>query len=102
MSTRPLLIAARAEIHGVVTPWHADAVHFLLSAIPRGGFSGGVAIQEQGDALGVVTSSFVKNSLPEELGFFAVLSVEAIRHCLIHNDLYPEVQRKYLESVLSK
>jgi len=102
MVNEPMLIAARAEIHAFVVPRHAIAVHFLLSAIPRGGFSGGVAIQEDGDALGVITSSLTQDDLPEQLGFFAVLSVEAIVKCLEANGLYPEVQRTYHESVLKE
>jgi Trypsin-like peptidase domain len=100
MVNEPRLIAARAEIHTFVTPRHVSAIHFLLSAIPRGGFSGGVAIQENGDALGVVTSSLTQDSLPEQLGFFAVLSVEAIVKCLGANGLYPKVQSEYHKSKL--
>jgi hypothetical protein len=67
----PLLIAARAEINAIVTPSHW-AVHFLLSTIPRGGLSGGVAIHEDGDALGVITSALIENEEPEQLGCLAV------------------------------
>jgi hypothetical protein len=100
MVNTPQLVAARAEIHTFVVPRHVHSVHFILSAMPRGGFSGGVAIHENGDALGVVTSAFVNADLPEQIGFFAVLSVEAIVHCLAENGLYPEPQRKYPESIL--
>jgi hypothetical protein len=97
---KPLLVAARAEIHTYFTPKHVFAVHFLLSAVPRGGFSGGVAILEEGYALGLVTEAFVEEELPTELGFFAVLSIEGIVKCLMENDLYPEVQRKHHDDVL--
>jgi Trypsin-like peptidase domain len=100
MVNEPTLIAAKAEIHTHVVPRHSNAVHFLLSATPRGGFSGGVAIYEDGNALGVVTSSLIMNYEPEQLGFFAVLSVEAIVSCLIANRLYPEVQRDFYKSIL--
>jgi hypothetical protein len=100
MVNLPTLIAAKAEIHTHVTPRHSNAVHFLLSATPRGGFSGGVAIYEDGTALGVVTSSLNMNYEPEQLGFFAVLSIEAIMSCLIANRLYPEVQREFSKSIL--
>jgi hypothetical protein len=88
MAPGPVLVPARAEIHTFVVPTHAPAVHFLLSATPRGGFSGGVAIHESGDALGVVTSSLVRSGQPSELGFFAVLSIEAIVTCLGEHNLY--------------
>jgi hypothetical protein len=100
MVNEPRLIAAKAEIHTFVVPRHARAIHFLLSAIPRGGFSGGLALLENGEALGLVTSSFTQDGLPEQTGFFAVLSVEAIVSCLGLNKCYPEVQRGYHKSVL--
>ena len=86
----PVLIAARAEINAFVVPRHSRYVHFILSATPRGGFSGGVAIMESGEALGLVTSSFLENNLPEQNGFFAVLSIEAILGCLAQNGMYPD------------
>ncbi len=95
MVNYPVLVAARAEIHTFVVPRHAPAVHFILSATPRGGFSGGVAIYENGDALGVITSSFVEGTAPEQNGFFAVLSVEAIVKCLEANGLYPDIQKQH-------
>lgn len=100
MVNAPEIVAARAEIHTFVVPRHAPAVHFILSATPRGGFSGGVAIHENGDALGVITSSFNNNHEPEQLGFFAVLSIEAIVKCLEHNDMYPKFQKEYHDKVL--
>jgi Trypsin-like peptidase domain len=100
MSNAAVLIAARAEIHTFIVPRHVRYVHFILSAIPRGGFSGGVAIHEDGDALGVITSSFTQGDDPEHFGFLAVLSVEAIVDCLMRNKLYPEPQRQYHQSLL--
>lgn len=101
MTNAPTLVAAKGEINAFVVPRHAPFVHFILSAMPRGGFSGGVAIHEDGDALGVVTSSFLDGDLPEQVGFFAVLSIEAIIHCLAINDLYPEFQRQYHKEILT-
>lgn len=99
MVNEPVLVAAKADIHTYVQPRHSRAVHFILSAIPRGGFSGGVAIHEGGDTLGVITSSLISNGKPAELGFFTVLSIEAIVSCLGEHGLYPETQRKYHESL---
>lgn len=99
MARSPVLVAARAEVHTFIQPQHTQAVHFILSATPRGGFSGGVAIHEEGFALGLVTSSMVKQGDPAELGFFAVLSIEAIVACLSENDLMPHVQIKHFDSL---
>jgi len=93
MATEPHLVAAKAEIHTYITTYHSPHVHFILSSMPRGGFSGGVAIHESGSALGVITSSFGVNNQPEQLGFFAVLSVAPIIDCLKKTDLVPRVQK---------
>jgi hypothetical protein len=100
MVNEPRLIAAKVEIHTWVVPRHIQRVHFIVSGTPRGGFSGGVAIHESGHALGVITSSFGKDNQPEQLGFFAVLSIEGIVECLAQNKLFPEFQRKHYESLL--
>jgi hypothetical protein len=99
MSQSPVLVAARAEIHTYVFPRHARALHFILSATPRGGFSGGVAIHEDGYVLGVVTSSMVESGQAPELGFFAVLSIEAIVGCLAQHNLLPELQKKNFDDL---
>lgn len=100
MTNEPTLVAAKAQIHTYVVPRHAPAVHFILSAIPRGGFSGGPAVHENGDALGVITSSFQNSSEDVASGFMAVLSIEVIVKCLQENGLWPEVQRKHHEEIM--
>ena len=100
MVNQAMLVAARAEINTFVVPRHVQAVHFILSAMPRGGFSGGVAIHEDGVALGVITSSFLSNNMPEQLGFLAVLSIEAIVNCLQRNGLYPDIQKQHHDELL--
>lgn len=90
MTRSPYLVAARAEVNAQVDLWGAEHVHFILSSMPRGGFSGGLAITESEFALGVITSSLLTNEREPELGFFAVLSVEPIYNCLAHNKIVPE------------
>jgi hypothetical protein len=91
---QPELVAVRAEVNAVVVPRDAPKVHFIISAIPRGGFSGGLVLSEYDFALGVVSRSLLRDRHSEELGFFSVLSVEPILECLSSNRLLPEVQRK--------
>ncbi len=67
-------------------------VHFVLSAMPRGGFSGGLVLAEQEYVLGVVTDSLLVNDQARELGFFTALSVEAILQCLPGTALLPSQQ----------
>jgi hypothetical protein len=88
----PVLIGARAEVNAVIGRYDAPDIHFVLSSMPRGGFSGGVAISEHDVALGVVTSSLETNDNPPELGFMAVMGVEPIYVALSHQKLLPDCQ----------
>jgi hypothetical protein len=92
MTVTPHLVAARAEVNAQVDIRGQQHVHFILSAMPRGGFSGGLAIAEYGFALGVITSSLLTNHKDSELGFFAVLTVEPIYNCLAAHKLLPQCQ----------
>lgn len=90
MTTTPHLVAARAEVNAQVDLRGAEHVHFILSAMPRGGFSGGLAITESEIGLGVITCSLLTNGREPEFGFFAVLTVEPIYNCLAHHKIVPE------------
>jgi hypothetical protein len=94
LTPSPYLVAARAEVNAVIDPYHAKKVHFVLSATPRGGFSGGIALSEHGFVLGVITEALCFDGKPPETGFFAVLSIEGIYECLSHHKLLPECQEK--------
>jgi len=85
----PLLVATIAEINAIVDKYTGGHPHFVLSAMARGGFSGGVAISEYGFAMGVVTESLTENHNPTELGYFSVISVEPIYVCLAHHKIMP-------------
>jgi hypothetical protein len=89
LSQGPILVAARAQINALADLINLDHVHFVVSATARGGFSGGVALQESGFALGVVTASLLKNNAPEELGYFAILTIQPILECLAAHGLLP-------------
>jgi len=88
----PHLVAARGEVNAQIDLRHAKHVHFLVSAIPRGGFSGGLVLTEGGLVLGLITQSLVMDGLPEQLGYMAVLSVEPIYQCLAEHRMLPRVQ----------
>jgi hypothetical protein len=93
MTTEPHLVAARAEVNAVVD-LPGVPVHFILSSMPRGGFSGGLALSEYGFGLGVITRSVLFDGAPAELGFMAVLGVEPIFTCLADGKMVPQVQRE--------
>jgi hypothetical protein len=57
--------------------------HFILSSVPRGGFSGAPVLSEFGFLLGVLTDSLYGNDQPHELGFASAVSVEPLLE-LIH------------------
>jgi hypothetical protein len=75
-------------------------LHFILSATPRGGFSGGLAFSECGFALGVIIQSLTQNNAAAELGFFAATSIEAIYVCLQESGLLPACQKQGWDGLL--
>ncbi len=91
MTAEPLLVATRAEVNAVIDVRHAPHVHFVLSAMARGGFSGGPALID-GYLLGVVTNSLLEMGQPTELGYLTVVSVEPIFHCLHKHKWLPSAQ----------
>ncbi|MBI1424429.1 MAG: hypothetical protein GC149_13375 [Gammaproteobacteria bacterium] len=94
LTSEPHLVAVRAEVNAVINLYSSRHVHFILSAIPRGGFSGGLALSEYDFALGLIAQSLLKDYRSEETGFFAVLSVEPIYECLSHHKLLPAIQKE--------
>lgn len=93
-SKEPLLVAAGAEINAIVDKYNAPHPHFIISSMPRGGFSGGVCLIEWGFVLGVITESLGSDYKAQELGFMSVVSVEPIFACLSHHNILPEIQKE--------
>lgn len=94
---KPLLVAARAEINAVVDKYSGGHPHFVVSAMARGGFSGGLCLVEWDFALGVITESLVRDNNPCELGYMAVLTVEPIYACLEHHNILPNEQKLWFD-----
>jgi hypothetical protein len=92
----PVLVAATCDVNAVVDlrAGPRQQLHFILSATPRGGFSGGLAFSEYGFALGVITQSLTQNNAAAELGFFATTSIEAVYVCLQKSGILPECQKE--------
>ncbi len=93
-SKEPLLIAARGEINAVVDKYSGPHPHFIISAMPRGGFSGGLCLIEWQFALGIIVESLINNNRDTELGFMSVISVEPIYTCLAHHNILPDFQKE--------
>jgi hypothetical protein len=72
----PSQVVTRGQINAVVRVHHSPVLHFIASAMARGGFSGGVALDKSGIALGLVTESLGKNEMPVETGYMSLLSIE--------------------------
>ena len=94
LTSSPRLVAARAEVNAVIDPYHSKKVHFVLSAIPRGGFSGGIALSEYGFVLGIITEALCFEGKSPETSFFAVLSTEGVFECLAYHKLLHECQEE--------
>ena len=92
LTREPYLVSARAEVNANIDIPAFPHVHFILSAMPRGGFSGGLVYSEYGILLGMVTQSLLNDGAPEQLGFFTAISVEPMYVCLADNKLLPECQ----------
>lgn len=91
----PFLVCLRADVSAVIEHYSVGRRHFILSGIPRGGFSGGVALTLSfpSRTLGVITAALSTEDQPAELGFSAVLSseviVELVDRCQIN---IPEIE----------
>jgi hypothetical protein len=84
-----LLVAVGGEVNAELNKLGGpNSPSFLISPLPRGGFSGGPVISEHGFLLGVMSEALVRAAEPTELGFGSALSVEPIWGMLMDNDIY--------------
>lgn len=97
----PFLVASLGEINALITLRDRKHVHFVVSSMARGGFSGGPVLvaynevnEKSGTALlGLVTDALVRDYGATETGFMTVLSIEPIYECLEKNGMLPITQR---------
>lgn len=92
-SSKPVLVAARAEVNAVIDKYSGPHPHFVVSSMARGGFSGGPCLTTWDFTLGMVTESLVSGDSSVETGFLTVLSVEPLLVCLGHNGLLTAAHR---------
>ena len=93
-SSSPVLLCAKAEVNASFVTYFDNQRVLIVSCLGRGGFSGGPALTPPHHCLGVVTRAMVKDGLPEELGFMAVVSPWPVLELLNHNDIMPQYLRK--------
>lgn len=90
-SKEPALFVASAEINAIINKYIGKHIHYIVSAIPRGGFSGGLCLLDN-YVLGLIVESLTSDNKDTELGFMSVLSLEPIYKLLIHHNIYPVEQ----------
>lgn len=83
----PHLVCVPATVSAVIDHYLVGRRHFVLNAMARGGYSGGVALTAEyaSATLGVVTQALNKDHEPTELGYLAVLSAELVVEMLDHH-----------------
>jgi Trypsin-like peptidase domain len=86
-SNRAEMVCVRAEVNAVIDKYTGGHPHFIISALPRGGFSGGPVISEYDFLLGVMTESLTRDGKPTELGFAAAISIEPLWKLLSDNGI---------------
>ncbi|MEM5733083.1 serine protease [Shewanella algae] len=99
-SSGPVLLASEGEVNAVVDKYNGPHLHFVISNMGRGGYSGGPVLSEFGFLLGVLTESLVVNNQSEELGYSSAISVEPLLVLLQENGVYPGKNRETIEVLL--
>ena len=95
-TAKPAIITIRAHVSAIVDQYPIGGKNpppvYVLSGIPRGGFSGAPMIVDAGDnsfVLGIVTSALVSNHGLPETGFMAAVTIESVLELLHENGVYP-------------
>ena len=78
LTTMPIQLAAAAEVNAVTNLRVSKHTHFIVSAMARGGYSGGPVLDRFGRVIGVVTDSLIKDFNAVETGYMAVLNISAV------------------------
>lgn len=99
MSLEPVLVAVEGEVNAVINRYDAPHDHFIISAVPRGGFSGGPVISESGDLIGIMVQSLTRDSQNVEHGFASAISTTALWKLLHDNRIYPGDNGWFLHDV---
>jgi hypothetical protein len=89
MTSKPVLVSVEAEVVAIVDKYSGPRhPYFVLSNIPRGGFSGGPVLI-WGFLLGVATESLLEQGQPLEAGYSAALTVEPLLSLMGDRRVFP-------------
>ncbi|HJT59007.1 MAG TPA: serine protease [Ktedonobacteraceae bacterium] len=86
-SREAVLVAVQGEVNAVIDKYRGPHPHFIISSMPRGGFSGGPVISEYGFLLGVFIESLFEGGKTAEMGFASVLTIEPLLVLLQKNGI---------------
>ena len=99
-SKRRGLVAMRGEVNAVIDMYRGPRhPHFIISPLPRGGFSGGPVLTSYGALLGIMTESLILDDAPAELGYGAAITVEPLWDLLLGNHIYPASNAAFLREL---
>ncbi|WP_342537604.1 serine protease [Sporosarcina sp. FSL K6-1540] len=87
LSKTPILVAVKAEVNAIIDKYIGPHPHFIISSVPRGGFSGGPVISEYGFLLGILTESLGEQDKPTEIGFASAISIEPLLSLIHENNI---------------
>lgn len=91
-ASKPILVGLRCDVSAIVEERYLgnNHPHFVLSSMARGGFSGGPVFGQYGWLIGIVTEAFLRDDLPAELGYMAVVPVDIIARFLKRVGMLPK------------
>lgn len=94
-ANKPILVGLRCDVSAIVEERYLgnNHPHFVLSSMARGGFSGGPVFGQYGQLIGIVTEAFLRDNLPAELGYMAVVPVDIIARFLKGAGMLPKRNR---------
>ena len=98
-SRYPVLVAVEGEVNAIIDKYYGPHPHFIISPIPRGGFSGGPVISEYDFLLGVFVESLLEGDKVVETGFASVLSIEPLLVLLHENDIHIDKNPNILDDI---
>src|SRR5581483_6169072 len=78
VTTTTGLVVVTTEVNALVTKYNAPHQHFVVSMIPRKGFSGGPLISEYGYLLGIIIEGLQEQDQAPETGFAVAVSVDPL------------------------
>lgn len=77
-ASRPVPFAVEVEVNAIIHRYDTPHPNFVISAVPRGGFSGGPVFSDSRFLLGIMTDSLYGAEQSHEAGFAAAITVEPL------------------------